>query len=653
MTHIKSLYNIREQFLSCFLIRIAFIILFIWLISILFAVVGFFDVFLSLLQPILFLVTVYIIISIILNKNNISKNFNEKKIDYILTILILLFSIINMFFFSGVIEGAHDPGVYIESSINLAKTGNLFIEDEIAITYPGFWLNQNGKITANFLPGYTIYLSSFYNIFGFSGFSIANSLLLFFGLFFLYSTGKTIRNEKTGIIVVVFFIFNFYTIHFSRATYTENLQFLLIWLYVFLFLTGYQKKELDWIIYSSLPLVLLLFVRLEAPLYILVYAVLLVYFKSVENFTIKNKRIVILISIAVLLALINYLLVNFFIMDNVSAVISYAHRVLFNPSQTITYVQAPYNEQLFLWTYLFYAFNYSLVFMAVLGFINFFIESKKMKSQTILILLLTSPQFLFLIKPSISPYLPWFMRRFWAVFLPIIFLLFAIYITNKKTNFSKHFTVFIFSILLVITISQSSYILTSPTNAGFLNFEEEISSNFNETDLVIFWDLYSYENYAPPLYFLYDTNVIYDRPPAMNPQLYTTFMTKYQNVYIVTSRKPLELNHPHFKNSDVELIKTLKLGSVKSIGISCDVRPLIFNPEKFKGYSTIKEIYMDNNPPTKIVDNQFNLNIFKLKSNRKNNFTQSYYELNYIANIYNMSGQKYVPYELNSMFGLC
>ncbi|GAI12254.1 unnamed protein product, partial [marine sediment metagenome] len=71
---------------------------------------------------------------------------------------------------------------------------------------------------------------------------------------------------------------------------------------------------------------------------------------------------------------------------------------------------------------------------------------------------------------------------------------------------------------------------------GILQFEQKVASYFKPDDLVIFWDRYQYENWGPPLYFLYDTNVVFDRSPAFDRQIYALIMKKYKNVYIATSR---------------------------------------------------------------------------------------------------------------------
>jgi len=291
---------------------------------------------------------------------------------------------------------------------------------------------------------------------------------------------------------------------------------------------------------------------------------------------------------------------------------------------------------------MFYVFNPMCIpIMLFLGLMNF-VRDKSIRGEVLLVALLVLPQLAFLLKPSIAFYLPWYMRRFWAVFIPFVFLLFALFITNTKGNLVKYPRLILpplIGVFLIITLSQSAPILTFSEGRGLLDFERRVSSNFSQDDLVIFWDRYAYENYGPPLYFLYDTNVVFDRSPAFEPQMYAILIKDYENIYIATSRLPSQsLAHPYFKNEDVDYIKSIEAENLKLLSHRCDIREYVISPEKFRGYYQIKEKCRYDNPPTESIDYSIKLNIYKVKERARVEFISKYYDPDYEKELHALKG---------------
>lgn len=635
-SYTKALFEIQENFLKTLLIRTTFISLIILFFAINFTIFQFYDAFISFFLPIIIILSIsYVLTLIVLNKNNIKNDYLMNRFSYWIIAGILIFCIFNSSFFSeSKIEGGHDQGGYLEAAAGLAETGSILFKDKIVLSYPGFILNQNDDIVHGFSAGYTIYLSMFYYFFGFFGFLIGNAVLLFLSSSVLYLLGANLRGKKTGFLFVLFFIFNYYTLYFSRATYVENLQLLLVWFAVYLFIDGYKKEKFDYMIYSIFPLSLFLLVRPESIIYLFVYFILVCYFRFIKNWK-SNQQLTTKISIIIcFILIIDFILYGYMFNYSIIAdqIFGYSLRVIANPTTTIV-TGAPYNEQIFTLLYLLQIFSPIVVpIMILLGLINFRYENSEIKEYIILITILISPQFIFLIKPSIAFYLPWFMRRFWAVFLPYIILLFCLSITNKRnilSKHSKHMSLIIVLVILVAIFSQSAPILLFSDGKGVLNFGKEISSNFEKDDLVIFWDRYQYENIGPPLYFLYGTNVVFDRAPAFNPEIYAHFMENYTNVYIITSRGPAQsLGHPYFSGHTI-FKKSETSGNIKFLRQSYDVRRYITSPKTFKGYWQIRESCDENNPPNQISNSQFELNIYKIDDEFKTQFVNEYYNSSY------------------------
>lgn len=630
---IKNLFKIENNFLEEFLNKFIYLSLFIFGVAVTLVVFRKYDTFLNLLSFFIVVIITFAFLFIFLNKDKFK--FKENKIDYLIIGFILLFCILNTFYFSeSSIEGGHDQATYLESALLLANTGDLYTDNIIVSSFPGFSLFQKG-IRHHFLPGGATYLSVFYKLFGSQGFAIANSFLLFLSVSIIYFLCKKVKNWRTGVFWLIFFLFNFYTIYFSRATFVENLQLLFVWLYVYLFIEGFLKKDFQYIAYAFFPLALLTTIRLEAVLYIIIYFLLVFYFVLRKKFEINiRNRIKYLVPF-----LLGFLIIgNVFIFDPslFSVIIGIIKGAGVETSLAWGLPEnIPYNQQLFIWTTLFFMFPPAFLLITFLGILNFFKEDKDTKKIILLIAVLIAPQFAFLIKPGIAFYLPWAMRRQWAVLIPFVLLLFSLFLSNYRKVFAetskKIFLVSVVLIFLIISIPGFS-ILPLKEGNGILQFEQKVASYFKPDDLVIFWDRYQYENWGPPLYFLYDTNVVFDRSPAFDRQIYALIMKKYKNVYIATSRKQNQaLGHPYFSGQERYII-TITSPHFRFLGGSCDVRRYLIHPETFRGYYQIRELCEKNNPPADIRDYKIELNIYKLNEKFKKEFVKLNYDPNYKIN---------------------
>ncbi len=635
--YIKVLFKIRENFLGEFFVRFIYLFLIILGIALTFVVFDKYNVFLKfLLFPSVLLLFGFFFLSVFFNRRKIE--FRKYKIDYLIISFILLFCIFNSFYFSeSKIEGGHDQGSYSESGILLAKTGSLYInpaKQPFAYTIPGWHLYPNGMLRHHFLPGNAVFLSVFYKLFGFMGIEIANSFLLFFSLTIIYFLIKKNKNWRAGLFWLLFFSFNFYTIYFSRATYVENLQLLFVWFYVYLFIKGYLKKNFQYFIYAFIPLALLATVRLEAFLYFAIYFLLVFYFvvlKRKFNINLKKWKRYLVVFLFGVLIIGDVFIFNPSIFSTIVSTIK-----IVGPGAKLAHgspEDIPYSQQIFVWIALFYMFTPVFFVTLFLGILNFFREDRKTKKTLLLIVILIFPQFAFLIRPGIAFYLPWAMRRQWSVFIPFVFLLFSLFLSNKKffigNKFKKLSLAILGTILFLILSLPGFSILFLKQGKGVLQFEQKVASNFRKDDLVIFWDRYQYENWGPPLYFLYGTNVVFDRSPAFDPQIYALIIKNYKNVYIATSRPPhLTLDHPYFFE-EIKHIKTFNSEIFKFLGDSCDVRRYLVWPKTFEGYHQIKELCTVNNPTTKVIDYQINLNIYKINDSFKKEFVEKYYDSSY------------------------
>jgi hypothetical protein len=270
--------------------------------------------------------------------------------------------------------------------------------------------------------------------------------------------------------------------------------------------------------------------------------------------------------------------------------------------------------------------------MGTLAAVNFFSEEEKVRQLILLVTLLILPQFAFLLRPSVQLYLNWAMRRYYGVFLPYLFILFALFLTNRNNfiNRISHKLMLVFvGVFWLVNAIPGLSIIGLADGKGIADYEKQVASNFGPRDLVVFWDRYGYENLGPPLRFLYGTNIVYDRAPAFDREAYALFMKDYENVYIASSIPPTERLSGHFEEVATYL-KTLNSPVFRIIAdSSCHLGGFAVDPQSFSGYYQIEDICRNNNPATQIVPYQIKLNVYKIDKYFKDLFVEKYYDPDY------------------------
>jgi len=636
----KRIFDIKENFAEEFLIRFISVFLIILGSAIISIVFDKYSIFLKALPFLAGFLAIFALTLIVFNRKIIK--LKENKADYLILLFIFSFCIFNAFHFSeSLIESGHDQGGYFNTAVLLSNTGKYYenySENPISLTMPGYLPYENNIVRWHFIPGGPAYFSIFYSLFGISGFPISLSFALFLSTAIIYFLCKKLRNWKAGFFFVLFFLFNFYTMYFSRSTWVENIQLLLVWFAIFLFIKGWQAKKLNYLIYAFLPLSIMMMFRLETMLYLGVYF-LAFLFQLIFNWKKYEKTpsiwAISLIIFALFFSVIPFIFDSEMMLRGESSPVPMILSTLKNPTNADIALlednEVPYNQQFFVWVFLYYLFRIPLLIILVLGLLNFFIEEKETKKAIFIIAFLISPQFVFLIRPSIALYIPWAVRRFWPVLYPFAFMVFSLYLTNPSSPIKKSGKVLSATfIILMFTLSAmpSISILTLKQGAGIINYEEQLASEFNKEDVVIFFDLYGTEKWGPNLHFLYNTNVIFDQAPAFDKEIYALFFKNYKNVYIATSFTE-EKVHPYF-DGNLEFVKTLESPVFKILNsAACDVRRYNTHPERFSNYTQITEICDKGNPPSNALDYQIKINIYKLNDSFKEEFTGKNYNENY------------------------
>jgi len=310
------------------------------------------------------------------------------------------------------------------------------------------------------------------------------------------------HNKRASLLSIFFFLVNYVTVWIGRWVLTGPLHLFLIWLGLFLIIYGYNKKNLDISLLSFLPISFLSLVRPEGILYLLSFSlsILLILYKF------KMNRIRYEITYSIVLFIASFVIFNcivlYYYYNNINNV--YLYQNLLAPLVSILgrflwlggSAQAPINylHQYYLF-YIFLVFmNYNLMPFLILSVFS----SRKIAFKMFILILSVAPSFIFLVKQLTRISHPWFMRHFWPVFIPLIFLMASIGISNVISN--NKYRVIIVSILTLLLLVQSLPLLPSPSIVLTPNELERIASTFDQNDVIItsLWD-----NLAEPLYFLH------------------------------------------------------------------------------------------------------------------------------------------------------
>jgi len=161
------------------------------------------------------------------------------------------------------LEGGWDPGTYLNTGINIAKSGSIKIEDEtwaglkaeeqeafshnrvnIQQKYPGFMITDSvrGRIIPRFYHLYPVWIAIFYSLFGLRFSLYLNPCFALLGLLAFYQAARILFNRKVAGLASLFLALSVIQIWYVRFSTTEIFSQFLLWNGIYL-LALYEKKN--------------------------------------------------------------------------------------------------------------------------------------------------------------------------------------------------------------------------------------------------------------------------------------------------------------------------------------------------------------------------------------------------------------------------
>ena len=466
------------------------------IVSLFFVALGFLAIILTILgifYPIFFIL--YLVLGIaflgwLFFSRKIACKFDRNKIFIFFIILISIPLFLN--FSSPTIFSGRDQGSLSETAIRLVQNHRLEFSTPAsqeffkiygvgkALNFPGFDYLKNGNLKTDFPIGYPTWLGVFYALFGLLGFQIANGIsFLLFLLAFYYLISQVVRKNTAlwaFLAVVTSFVFSW----FIKFTLSENLAWMLFWLFILQAYLFFKNENKFHLFCALLPLGLLLFVRIEALAFLVMFILVLFFryrsWKKIGKFFGKTNLIT--IGSLVLLYLLN-------IWVNFESYLSLGKSIV-KP-----FLRGDVGTGIFLGisptVYVFKLFTvYGIIFFVAFLLLAIFILLRQKEKNWLIFLplILSLPGFFYLFSPNISLDHPWMLRRF--VFSTIPICIFYTFIFADRFFAKKRFLFYSFSgLILISNLAVTLLFLTFIPHADLASQINSLSQNFKANDLVL------------------------------------------------------------------------------------------------------------------------------------------------------------------------
>ena len=225
------------------------------------------------------------------------------------------------------IVGGWDPGAYVNSGVNTARTGSVIIHDDFLKNlspedqkvfshirneqvqkYPGFPISdpEEGTITSGFYHLYPVWTAIFYSLFGLKFSLLVNAVFGLMAVIAVYFVGKTLFHNSVGIIAAFLLTINIAEVWQARFPTTEILAQYLIFSGIYT-LAIFAKGEDVWSgTISALCLGAVFFARIDSVL-LLPAIFIFFYYRSFRRWRKEDLLFAAPFSLLLLIALIYYL----------------------------------------------------------------------------------------------------------------------------------------------------------------------------------------------------------------------------------------------------------------------------------------------------------------------------------------------------------
>ncbi|MFH1597587.1 MAG: hypothetical protein ABIB97_00765 [Patescibacteria group bacterium] len=363
-----------------------------------------------------------------------------------LIILLLIISFFTAFFTTKDINAGRDNGAYLNDSLLINKSNTYIYQDAVLATFPGFTNLEDGETVLGFPIGYSLFLTLFH-LGKMSFLFLANFILYFFILYCVYKISSVLFERANPLYSVIFFSTFYTSIWITRNFYSENLTCFLLLGALTLLLSNNKNIKL----LSAIPAVATLLVRLDTLIYLPIF--LVIYFIEIKRIKGRiEKKLVLFLFLALAIVFFAFYFYSVsindeYLINHFKEFVSPIKNLFFEDNTTgITDFTNLHFPMGYYTLKVFSAYLLPVFFaLAVFGLFRILRNRHRNTRYIIYTLLFFAPSLFFIFKPMITIDHPWFMRRFYPAFIPLLIIL-AVSFFEKKLKKGDYIII----ILLVI-----------------------------------------------------------------------------------------------------------------------------------------------------------------------------------------------------------
>lgn len=149
-------------------------------------------------------------------------------------------------------------------------------------------------------------------------------------------------------------------------------------------------------------------------------------------------------------------------------------------------------------------------------FILFGLYHRLFKKTEFILTLLVFPSFLFLLRSQIALDLPWFLRHFYPVFIPFVFLMACLVLSrllNQKfyNNCGRNYyrkIKFVILLFVIVNILFSLPIIAFSENKNVQKQLQSLAKEFKKKDLIIMTPGWNWQKWAYSFHYVYHLNIL-------------------------------------------------------------------------------------------------------------------------------------------------
>lgn len=496
--------------------------------------------------------------------------------------LVLVFA--STVFFHHDVPRGRDPMGFLSAAQQLTLHKTLSFSDVFTHPFHPFRLVREPNIfTSQFFPGFVVYLGSFMLFGGVSAALASGALVATLSLMAMFFIGKRITGFWAGTGMIMLLGTSYLFLWFPRRTVSENLFMFFLWFAVFLFIRGYQQKNIRSLFLAFFPLSLSLLVRVEGlSLFFSFLGVFLGVFLA-RDFS-KHRKfgwpefllLIFSFSPTVLLPIYffrfgdQYLLSSFthgsllqIMPFGIAAIVLLPLFLLFSP-KIFSFIQRypKYFSTIFLSAilvvavlFLFFRFSpqdfvswkhYRTIFVfetflrygfgVVFAFIFLGLFKRWFQKEHLLLTFLLLPFAVFFLDPLIALDQPWFMRRFFSAVIPFFFLL----VTHVLIRiFAKKPTLFpkIFFVMALFQIFFYAPISFQRDHAGVSRELDRFAATHSRDAVYIMTPGWDWQQWAYALHYIYGFQILPNFDNLTRDEISQIFSSSPE-VYIISKSGP-------------------------------------------------------------------------------------------------------------------